>query len=374
MGSDPEYTSDPVTQEAQTVAHAGNPAAPRVLVTGGTGFVGRVLVPRLVADGYRVRVLTRRPAKVDEVHAVGAEVCRGDVADVSSFGRAMEGCDMVVHLAAGTSGSVNDSQSATLQGTRNLLDLCRQHRPRRLVYISSCSVYGVADYRAGAVVSETASLERFPERRGAYSASKLEAEGYVTESMAASSVPTVILRPGTIYGPGGQLYTPMMGFSTGSLYLVIGTGGFELPLVYVDNLVEAIVLSLQKDQAVGQIFNVVDPERLDKRTYMNRVMRRVDPGARVVYVPYSILYAVTWLQEQVFAIVKRRPALSCYRLISSQRRVSYDSSRIATLLGWKPIVPVNEAIDRMLTFPPTGAGAVNGGNSQGQRVEPRSVS
>jgi nucleoside-diphosphate-sugar epimerase/predicted dehydrogenase len=339
---------EPLRHERLAPVLRKQPAGPRVLVTGGTGFLGKALVRRLVADGYRVRVLARKLAQVDAVHDLGAEVCWGDVADVESFDQAMSGCDRVVHLAAGTSGSERDSQTATLQGTRNLLELCGRHSPKRLVYISSCSVYGVADYPAGALVTEASTLERFPERRGSYSASKQEAETYVSDFVKAGGVPTVILRPGTIYGPGGELYTPLIGFSIGSTYIVIGTGATVLPFVYVDNLVDAVVLSLEKDEAVGEVFNVVDPERLDKRTYMNQVIRRANAGARVVYFPYSLLYGITWMQERAFALMKRRPVLSCYRLTSSQKSLLYDSSRLAGRLGWKAKVSLVEAMDRLV--------------------------
>ena len=321
---------------------------PRVLVTGGTGFLGRPVVRRLVADGYQVRVLARTLAKAAVVQGFGAEVCAGDVADLDSFGRAVAGCEMVVHLAAGTSGSEKDSESATIRGTRNLLTLCTRHGLKRVVYISSCGVYGVADYTKNARVTESAGLERFPERRGSYTASKLAAEGLVKDFMQSAGIPTVILRPGTIYGPGGEIYTQLMGFAIGSLYIVIGTGRFTLPIVYVDNLVDAVVMSLEKSEAVGHVFNVVDPERIDKRTYMELVVRRINPRARVIYFPYSLLYGITWLQERAFRAMKRAPVLSCYRLASSQTSVEYDSSLISSRLGWRAKVSVADAINRLV--------------------------
>jgi predicted dehydrogenase/nucleoside-diphosphate-sugar epimerase len=324
------------------------PEAPRVLVTGGTGFVGRALVRRLLNDGYRVRVLARKLSRARSVADTRAEIFWGDVADSESFDRAMTGCDFVVHLAAGTSGSERDSQTATLQGTRLLLELCTRHKPRRLVYISSCSVYGVADCPANGVIAENTPLERMPERRGSYSASKQQAEDYVTEFARSETIPTVILRPGTIYGPGGDLFTPLMGFGAGSTYVVIGNGDFVLPFVYVENLLDAIILSMEKPEAVGETFNVVDPERLTKRHYIDHVVRRVDREARVVYLPYSMLYGITWMQELAFGAMGRNPVLSRYRLTSSQKCVVYDSQKIASKLGWRPSVPLSEALDHVV--------------------------
>jgi predicted dehydrogenase/nucleoside-diphosphate-sugar epimerase len=328
----------------------------KVLVTGGTGFLGKKVIERLVADGYAVRVLARKLARVDPLVAHGAEVFWGDVADVDSFDAAFAGCDVVVHLAAGTSGSEKDSDTATLQGTRNLLELCARHRPRKLVYISSCSVYGVAEARSGANITETSPLERHPERRGSYSASKQRAEQYVSEYMQTGDVPVTILRPGTIYGQGGDVYTPLMGFSAGSLYVVIGPGGFVLPFVHVESVADAIAQSIEKPEANNEVFNVVDLEALTKREYMNRVIRKIDPRARVVYLPFPVLYGITWFQERVFALLKWRPVLTRYRLSSSQAHVRYDSSKIIRRLGWRPRAPLAQRLDQLVASQRTKTG------------------
>lgn len=348
---------------------------PRVLVTGGTGFLGRPVVRRLVSSGYSVRVLTRTREKGPMIRDLGAEACVGDVADLSSFDRAMAGCEVIVHLAAGTSGSASDSETATVQGTRNLLTLSANHGVNRLVYISSCSVYGVAQSTVDARITETSSLEPSPERRGSYTASKIEAERYVREFAEAGRLPTVILRPGIIHGPGGPLFTPMIGFAAGPVYVAIGMGDLLLPLVYVDNLVDAIVLSMEQDSAVGQIFNVVDPEPLQKRRYIDGVVRRVHPRARVAYVPFGLIYAATWLQERMSALLKRQPVLSCYRLSSSQAPARYDSSLIERRLGWRARVSIDEAMNRIVAselsrrgaaaVTPAGTLASNGSAAKG---------
>jgi nucleoside-diphosphate-sugar epimerase len=136
---------------------------------------------------------------------------------------------------------------------------------------------------------------------------------------------------------------------------VIGTGSFVLPFVHVENLADAIELSLEKPEAAGETFNVVDPERLTKREYVNRVIRRVNPSARVFYLPYSALYGITWLQELAFRAMGRRPVLSRYRLTSSQKPIVYDSSKIATRLGWAPRLSLCDALERLVTGDPTPA-------------------
>lgn len=321
----------------------------KVLVTGATGFLGQRLVKRLVADGYRVRALARKESNISALNKLEVEIVIGNVCDRSSVVEAVKGVDAVVHAAAGTRETAMDCNAATVQGTRNILDACRMCCVRKLVYISSCSVYGVADYRDGQLITEDSSLERFPERRGDYSASKQYAEQLVVETMNQKTFPIVILRPGTIMGPGGELFTPMFGFNLlNKAFVVIGNGRFILPFAYVDNVAEAIIESIRNGNADNQIFNVVDQERIDKKEYMKQVMRVLYPETPIVYFPYFLLYVIVWLQELLFKAIGRGPILSRYRLITSQRPIVYDSSKIRTMLGLRQSVSMADALDKMV--------------------------
>jgi nucleoside-diphosphate-sugar epimerase/predicted dehydrogenase len=319
--------------------------AEKVLVTGGTGFLGKRIVKHLVAEGYPIRVLARKLSDIEPLKKKGTEIFYGDVADKASLEEAFKGIDLVIHAAAGTSGSQKDSETATLLGTRNVIELSGKYRIKKLVYISSCSVYGVSDYDTNHLVNEDASLERFPERRGVYSASKQEAERLVIESMRNKAFPVIILRPGAIYGPGGDLFTAMMGFSLfNKVFIIIGNGKFELPFVYVDNLADVIVTALQHDEANNEIFNVVDRDKITKKAYMQNLMKKLYPKSWTFYFPYGLFYSIVWCQEVVFRFLKKKPFLTRYRLVSSQRNIRYDSLKIADRLHWSPRVSFNEAV------------------------------
>lgn len=325
------------------------PARGRVLVTGASGFLGRRIVEMLVERGRPVRALVRKTSRIDPLRLPGVEIFIGDVTDAESLQLAFAGIDYVVHAAADTSGTEAGARQVTIQGTRNILDLCASHPVEMLVYISSCAVYGVADYAPGQVVDENAGLERFPERRGAYSWGKLEAEKLVTEFMKHGKSSAICLRPGTIYGCGGENYTPLIGFSLGSqVFAVIGDGRFVLPLVYVDNLVEAILAALAQEKSRGQVYTVVDPQPIDKKRYMDGCIRKLYPRAWCFYLPYGLLSAAVALQEKVCGVLKRQPVLTRYRLTSSQKPILYDASKIMNDLGWRPSVSFDEAVARIV--------------------------
>jgi nucleoside-diphosphate-sugar epimerase/predicted dehydrogenase len=331
------------------MAAVPGPRQNRVLVTGGTGFLGRRLIAGLVQAGYPVRVLARKLSNIEPLKRQGVEIFFGDVADLPSLAAAFEGVHMVIHAAAGTSGGKEDCERGTLQGTRNVLELCERRSIAKLVYISSCSVYGVADYKTNQRVTEEAHLERFPGRRGDYSASKQAAEDLVRWAMERKRFPVVVLRPGTIYGPGGDLFSPMMGLSLANkLFVVFGMGSFVLPYVYIDNLVDAIVASLRSERANNQILNIVDDHGLTKSDYVRTVIRRAYPDAHVIRVPLALLFGATAVQELLFGLLKRRPVLTRYRLRSSQRSVIYDSSKAREMLPWSSRVRPEEAADAIV--------------------------
>lgn len=323
----------------------------KILVTGGTGFLGKKLVRTLTAEGYPVRVLARKLADTEFPEKAGAEIFFGDVADPSSLAEAVRGADVLIHAAAGTSGTKRDSETGTLEGTRNVLKQCKAAGVKKLIYISSCSVYGINGLKKNRVVTEESPLERFPSKRGYYSAFKQQAEGLVAASMGNGGPPAVILRPGTIYGPGGDVFTPMMGFSLfRRAFVVIGMGGFELPIVHIDNVVEAIVKCVRMDEANNQIFNIVDDEKITKRRYMKELIRRLYPGAPVIYLPYPFLYSITLMQEALMKFLDKPPVLTRYRLASSQRKVRYDSGKAVKTLDWRPAAGFEQAAPAIIEY------------------------
>ena len=323
----------------------------KVLVTGATGFLGRRTVEMLVERGFQVRALVRTPSKAGNLAHLDVEVVQGDVADSESLEPAFEGIDYVVHAAADTSGTEEGARKVTIGGTRNILDLSASHQVRKLVYISSCSVYGSVDYKDGQMIDESTLLERLPEQRGIYSWAKLEAEKLVTEHMENGKAEIVCLRPGTIYGPRGEDFSPMLGYGLNNkIFIIIHKNGFIMPLVYIDNLVHAIITAMVQEKSAGQVYNVVDSQQIDKKEYIDKYIRKQYPDAWCIYVPYNLLSSLVSIQEKTFKTLRIKPFLSSYRLISSQKPVIYDSTKIMNHLGWQPEIPFQDAVERMMEY------------------------
>jgi nucleoside-diphosphate-sugar epimerase len=320
-----------------------------VLVTGATGFLGRRLTRALIENGFSVNAFVRKHSRTDRLKAIGARLCYGDIGDAESLTEALKGVDVVVHAAADTTGNARAGRRITILGTRNVIAAAQAQAVKQLIYISSCNVYAVARCRSGSRLDESAPLERRPEKRGSYTYAKFMAEQAVREAMQTGRLNITCLRPGTIWGPGGAIYTPMMGFNAGSkVYGIIGNGRFILPLVYIDNLVGAIIGSIGNEGAFNQVYNVVDDPSVTKKQYVDAVLKPLYPRAFVFYIPYGLLYAVVWCQERLFRLVKRSPFLSCYRLTSSQRHIVYDAGKLRRETGWSTAVSFDQAAGEVI--------------------------
>src|SRR5205823_9083701 len=170
------------------------------LVTGGTGFLGRAIVERLVANGDPVRALARSDASAKALAELGAEPVRGDVLDLDALASAMEGCDLVYHAAGANAFCVRDPSpmfEVNVEGSRTVVRAAARAGVRRVVYTSSAATLGEA--------SGTIGAEESPHRGwflSNYERSKFEAEQAVFAAARATGLEVVSVNPASVQGPG----------------------------------------------------------------------------------------------------------------------------------------------------------------------------
>ena len=318
-----------------------------ILVTGGTGFLGRALVSLLASSGERVRLLVRRMPPDEIKNHPLVEIVLGDLGNPDVVDRAVQGVEIVYHIGAATSGSWSDHECGTIWGTKNVVNSCLRHRVMKLVYVSSLSVLEYSTLPRHARLAESSPLESFPEKRGHYAKAKLRAEEIVREAMQNQGLKAVILRPGSVFGPGAEKVSPYGIVSFGNRWLVMGNGNTLLPLVYVDDVIEALLKAAASDKAIGQILHLVDPDQIVQRRYLEYASNKM-PEIRVAYVPMPILYCAAAAMQALAAVNHRSAPLTPYRLRSIKAGIHFDCSAARNTLDWVPSIGTQKGLE--ITF------------------------
>ena len=314
-----------------------------VVVTGGNGFVGRHLVGALEARGDRVRVLALPGEKTDDLAARGVHVHRGDVRRPETLPAAMAGADAVVHLAAMMHvwRPLADYRAVNVEGTANVVRAASDAGVSRLVHMSSSAVYGPA---AGAPVTEDHPLAPPSDP---YARTKAEADRLVLA--AARALPVAVLRPDQVFGPGDLLH---FGSTASRLMagraLVVGRGDNALPLVYIDDLVQGLLLALDHPGGPGEAFNITAAAPVTQVQFLTEIASALHVRPPRHHVPYPVLFGAGALVERLWSLVPgdRRPPLTRLGVsfLGQHARFSIDKAR--RVLGFEPAVPLLEGIRR----------------------------
>ena len=320
--------------------------AAHILVTGASGFLGRALVHRLRESGEKIRVLVRRPMPGWDTDP-DLEVVYGDLGDPSVVDRTVQGVRTIYHVGAAMKGGSADFHSATVVGTQNVVDAALKYGIRRLVHVSSITVLDYAGHRGGPM-TEDSRVEPHPDWRGAYTESKVRAEQIVLDAFG-KGLPATIVRPGQIFGPGAEMLLPYGTISLAGRWVVIGPGNIPLPLVYVDDVVDALLLAAHRDGVCGKTFQLVDSKRLTQQQYIDHCREHLGEKIRVVYVPRPVFYVAGVGTGALGRLLGRSVPLTRYRVSSIRGIETFDCSAAQALLGWTPRIGVTRGMQLMFT-------------------------
>ena len=338
----------PVSQAADQgrtaffTAHA--PAKPaRVLLTGAQGFLGRRILTRLLERGETVRVLIRRESPALESDP-RLDVVYGDLGDPQAVDQSITGVEVVYHAGAAMKGGPMEFAGGTTVATRNVIDSCLRHGVKRVVYISSMSVLDQAGHRPGTPVTEASPYEPNPTARGLYTQTKLEAETMVLDAVRQHGLPAVVLRPGQIFGPGAEHVPPSGVIGLAGRWIVVGSGRLALPLVYVDDVVDALLLAEERAKPLGQVIQLVDPEFITQNEYVAVAQRSRPDLVRPIRVPFWFMLLAAFGIEILGKLLKRAVPLTRYRVRSLRPLHPCDITRAQEVLGWAPQVGVRRGL------------------------------
>jgi nucleoside-diphosphate-sugar epimerase len=328
----------------------------RALVTGANGFLGRHVVGALLARGIEVRAMVRPAVRLEGLGwPSSVEVFRADLRTSRELGRAFEGIDVLLHLAAVVSGGEDAQFAGTVAGTERLLDAMASSACRRLVLCSSFSVYDYSATRR--TLDEGSPLHRVPDvyARDGYSISKWWQERVTRRFVKEHGWDLTVLRPGFIWGRDHG-YLAALGQQLGRHHLVIGPLT-RIPMTHVENCADVFALAATDARAQGQILNVVDGPGERIWSYLSDHLRLSGQSGWCLPVPYTLaIWAVRLAFATVFRLATKVPGILIpSRFESRFKPLRFQDRRLRETLAWNPPLDYQQCLAR--TYGPATSSA-----------------
>lgn len=315
----------------------------KILVTGGTGFTGKALVERLLDLGHRVVALDYKEGlKTQALRDRGAEVVIGSVTDPEVVRRCVEGVEVVHHLAAAFRElNVPNAhyREVNVGGTRTLLEASKAAGVGRFVYCSTCGVHGNIENPPG---GEDAPIRP----ADYYQQTKYEAEPVVLE-YHQQGLPSVILRPAAIYGPGDpeRFYMIFKRVARG-VFPMFGKGRTLYHPLYIDNLIDAFLLAMEPGKGDGQAYLIADEEYVSIEDLVRRVGRALDVDVHIPHYPVWPVVAAGHVCETICKPFHIAPPIFPRRVDWYRQNRAFKIDKARRDLGYAPKIGLDEGLRR----------------------------
>ena len=293
----------------------------RILVTGGTGFVGTRVVAALRAQERDVRVLVRRPDQATHVAGLGAQVAQGDVTDAASLRAAVDGCTHVVHLVAILTGRPQDFHRVMTQGTQDLVAASRDAGVERFVLMSALGT--------SATTKDTTP----------YFAAKWAME----QEVSGSGFEHVIFRPSFVFGRGGALPTFVRQVRLSPVVTVIGPGVQKLAPIWVDDVAAYVAAAVEHPHAANKLFELGGPDVVTWDELYRTIARVLGKRRALVHVPFSVARTGAQLTQWAPGAPLTSDQVA---MIAAGDQVPAGSEAVDTFR--LPLLPLDEQIRRSL--------------------------
>jgi len=325
----------------------------KLLVTGASGFLGKYVVAELLRQGFQVRAVIRHTSDEKRLpwrNFANLELTRIDLTQSEKLEDALKGIDTVVHLAAAKQGNYDTQYANTVVATENLLEAMVVMNIKRLIAISTFSVFDYLHIPAREIINEDSPIESQSIDRDIYAQTKLIQESLFRDFEQRNQGEVTILRPGIVYGRN-NLWNAHLGINLKDrLWIRIG-GNAQLPLTYVENCAQAIVNSCICQEAIGKTLNIVDNDLPTQKVYTDKILNLLQRQPSTIGINWSIMRLLSrsvWFSNKVlfFGKIKLPGILIPARLEARFKPFRYSNKNAQQVLNWQPKYSLDEALKR----------------------------
>lgn len=316
----------------------------KILVTGGTGFTGKALVKKLLDQGHQVVALDYKEGlKTAELRQWGAEVIIGSVTDREVVRRAMQGVEVVQHLAAAfREMNVPDTyyHEVNVGGTKITLEEAQRVGVRKFIYCSTCGVHGNIDHPPG---GEDAPIQP----ADYYQRTKYLAEPEVQAYFQKGIFETCVLRPAAIYGPGDpERFFLIYKRVAGGVFPMFGNGKTFYHPLYIDSLVDAFLLAMEPGKGNGQAYLIADENYVEIETLVRKVAQSMGTTVKIPHLPVWPVVLGGHICEKLCRPFGITPPIFPRRVDWYRQNRAFKIDKAKRDLGYNPTINLDEGLKR----------------------------
>lgn len=309
-----------------------------VLITGASGFIGSHVVTALRAVGHSVRAIARESSNCEQIEGPGVDIRRGSLNDRSLITAALKDVDIVLNLAGkmgGPGAREEEMRSTNILAVKLLLGECQDTGVRQFIHCSTPGVVGMVGV----------APESMPYRPvGTYEKTKCEAEKIISYYHHNGNIPTTVIRPDFVYGPGDMRKLKMFQAIKDARLPIIGSGQNLVHPTYIDDIVRGAMLVIDNPRAYGERFNLAGPRPVTVQDLISTIAEELGVKTTKFRVPVIAASLAAMGSEVTGKALGIPPAITRYQVKFFTMNHASDITKARKVLGYEPQVELAEGI------------------------------
>lgn len=322
----------------------------KILVTGGTGYIGEYFIPVLLNDGHEVRLLVRDLGKAQTLFGDSCTYFVGDITDKNTLDGCCTDIDVVFHMVAKVGNDLPSYdafcqfRSVNVDGTRYMIEESKRAKVKRFVFVSSIAAMGII--KQSPVTEKSKCKPYLP-----YQVSKYEAEQLVNNEFKKSGFPGICIRPTKVYGVGEHEYSylTMAKLCKLGIYPKVGKGNNYASNIYITDFVNALKMLLEKGN-IGETYILSSDDSIGFTDVGNLIAKILGKKIVIIPIPSNLMIAAATIEEKILLKIKKKPIVTRKNVESNITDRVYDLTKAKNEIGYNPKVSMEEGIKKTIEW------------------------